>query len=212
MARLASIDKEDIIEKARRIFCENGIAGTEMKQIAAVCGIGRSSLYRYFETKETLALSIASEILYEFIGGLEASIPQEGTGMSAVEYALSKFVKELKDNIEMVRFLDDFDSYFSDGYPLSQTASQYQTQVGLNTVVLVGALRRGAEDGSIRLIRDADFTARYVVNALLGVAQRVLPRKDILQQEQGYAEEYLDETLQSLLYQLECRKVCEPAD
>jgi AcrR family transcriptional regulator len=205
LARLASIDKEDIIKKARLIFCKNGIAATEMKEIAALCGIGRSSLYRYFETKETLALSVASEILHEFIGGLEASVPRDGTGFSAVECALSRFVQELKGNIEMVRFLDDFDSYFSDGYPISQTASQYQTQVGLNTVVLMEALQRGTEDGSLRLIRNTDFTARYLVNALLGVAQRVLPRKDILRQEQGYAQEYLDQTLETLLYQLKGR-------
>ena len=173
-----------------------------MKAIAAACSIGRSSLYRLFETKETLALHIAGYVLREFIGVLEASVTSEGTGFEAVEKSLAAFVKELKGNTYKVRFLDDFDSFFYDGYPPSSAASQYQRQVRLNTTALIGALRRGEKDGSIRLIRDADFTARYLANSLFGIAQRVLPRKELLKQEQDYAEEYLDETLKSLLDRL----------
>ena len=204
MARPVNIRREDIIAAARPMFFEKGIAATEMKDIADACGIGRSSLYRYYESKESLALEVAGESLALLMDALDEAVPEGGTGYAAVEAGLSAFVRALKDNVHAVRFLDDFDSYFSDGYPPSPAAADYQGQVRFKPGALGQALRRGVADGSLAPIGDVAFCERLLTNALLGVAQRVLPRAGILRGEQGYAEEYLDETLETLLYRLKC--------
>ncbi len=53
--------RERIIEVGLRQFVRNGFALTKMDQIAAECGFGKGTLYRYFRTKEELLLQIVSE-------------------------------------------------------------------------------------------------------------------------------------------------------
>ena len=50
MARPVDISDEAIIDVAQVLFLEKGIAATEMKDIAQRAKIGRSSLYRHFES------------------------------------------------------------------------------------------------------------------------------------------------------------------
>ena len=48
-----------IIECTFGLFSENGIENISMNDIAAASKIGVASLYRYFQTKEELAIEVA---------------------------------------------------------------------------------------------------------------------------------------------------------
>jgi AcrR family transcriptional regulator len=63
MARPSTITPEEIVQAARRLFLKQGIARTEMKQIAAACGISRTTLYRYYDSKESIAFGLVTETL-----------------------------------------------------------------------------------------------------------------------------------------------------
>jgi AcrR family transcriptional regulator len=43
--------REDILKKARQLFFERGLAGTEMEDIRLACGITRGGLYHHFSNK-----------------------------------------------------------------------------------------------------------------------------------------------------------------
>lgn len=206
MARPSNIKREDILDVARPMFIEKGIAATEMTDIAKKCGIGRSSLYRYFGSKESLALALAEEMLDTIIEQLYNGASVQGNGYQAVAASLTALTQAMKEHVGMVRFLDDFDSYFSDRNPPSTAVGLYHVQIGRKSFPLADALRRGVADQSLRPIEDIEFTQRYLINALLAIAQRVLPRAAILRQEQGYAEEYLDEMLSTLLHSINRQK------
>ena len=199
MARPVSIDREGIVATARGMFFAKGIAATEMKDIAAACGIGRSSLYRYFESKESIAFEVAGDVLKWMGEYLNTRVTDEGNGYQRLAASLTAFVAALKENTDKVRFLDDFDCYFTDSYPDIQTAVAYSEMIKNRYIGFVDILEQGARDGSLVLRQDAQFTCLYMVNLLLGVAERILPRAGIIRQEQGYAEEYLDAALALLL-------------
>ena len=50
--------KERIIRAAAEIFAQKGFAQTAMADIAAGAGLGKGTLYEYFEGKEELFLAV----------------------------------------------------------------------------------------------------------------------------------------------------------
>jgi AcrR family transcriptional regulator len=52
--RKRSFDKEEALDKAMRVFWENGYAGTSLAQLTSALGINKPSLYAAFGNKEQL--------------------------------------------------------------------------------------------------------------------------------------------------------------
>lgn len=192
MARPVDISDEAIIDIAQELFLEKGIAATEMKDIAQRAGIGRSSLYRHFESKESLAFGIAARILTQITAVLETPGPETETGAQALREILQRYVQTLIENPAWVRFLDEFDQFFSDVYPESKAAVDYISfNRQLSNGRLDAVLEKGARDGSLRLHGSSRFMGRFLLNTLLALAQRILPRAEHYEQEHGYSLEYL---------------------
>lgn len=49
--------REEILEVATRLFAADGFDGTEVQRVADEVGVGKGTLYRYFENKERLFLA-----------------------------------------------------------------------------------------------------------------------------------------------------------
>lgn len=193
MARPVGISDEAIIEIAQELFLAKGIATTEMKDIAQRANIGRSSLYRHFDSKEGIAFRIAEKILGEMTFVLEAPLEvQAETGAQEVLWLLERYTQMLIDNPEWVRFLDEFDQFFSDVYPDGKASADYvRFTQQLSNGTLDEALERGERDGSLRIPCSVPFTGKFLLNSLLAMGQRVIPRIDHYKQEHGYSLEYL---------------------
>ena len=48
--------KNELMEKCYDYYCENGLYGTGMKELAAHCGVSASNLYHYFKNKDDLII------------------------------------------------------------------------------------------------------------------------------------------------------------
>jgi AcrR family transcriptional regulator len=203
MARPVDISDAELLALAERSFLEKGLGATEMKDIAVNAGISRSSLYRHFPSKESLAFKVAQRILQEWMDVWNEPVPAVLTGKDALELILNRMVLSLTKRPCQVRFLDEFDQLFSDAYPPVQEAAEYIKFNGSEKKsVLEEALFRGKEDGTLRLPFSENFTAMLLINTLLGTAQRVIPRDDLLRREQGYGIEYLQKLPQLLVLSL----------
>jgi len=55
--------RRDILAAAATIFARHGYRGTRLDRVAAVMGVGKSSLYHYFPNKEALFAALADETL-----------------------------------------------------------------------------------------------------------------------------------------------------
>ena len=51
---MARDTKERILDAALDMFAVNGYAGTNLRELAASLGMGKSSLYRHFTSKEEI--------------------------------------------------------------------------------------------------------------------------------------------------------------
>lgn len=60
---LAKDTKERILAAALEMFSRNGYAGTNIRELAASLGMGKSSLYRHFESKEAIWNALLDEMI-----------------------------------------------------------------------------------------------------------------------------------------------------
>ncbi|ABR46544.1 transcriptional regulator, TetR family [Alkaliphilus metalliredigens QYMF] len=73
------IGKEEIIQAAMTVFDKHGFHETKMKDIATEAGIGKGTLYEYFESKKELFRQMIIYKLNSYIEGIEKVIAHEGT-------------------------------------------------------------------------------------------------------------------------------------
>ena len=144
---------QSIIECSFGLFSENGIENISMNDIANEAKIGVASLYRYFQTKEELAIEVA---IYAW--NIEKSVFKEV--FTSLEYnALSGF-EQLKSLLEVFSdaivtqrsffgFIYYFDSFIKKEKVSADRLGEYEcTIVEMNSIVL-NALEKGISDGSI---------------------------------------------------------------
>jgi AcrR family transcriptional regulator len=71
--------QSDILQAAIRVFSEHGFEGAKMEYIAKEAGIGKGTVYEYFESKERLFEEILKFSVEEFRLGLKDSMDQGET-------------------------------------------------------------------------------------------------------------------------------------
>ena len=74
-----------LIETAKRLFAEQGVATTTMKQIAGAAGVGKGTLYRHFADKGELCRALIREDVAVFQERVEALLIDRQQIPSAVK-------------------------------------------------------------------------------------------------------------------------------
>ena len=144
---------QSIIECSFGLFSENGIENISMNDIAAEAKIGVASLYRYFQTKEELAIEVA---IYAW--NLETSVFTEVftsekykalNGFEQLKELLEVFADALVTQRSFFSFVYYFDSFIKKEKVSAEKLREYErTILGTNTIV-VQSLDKGIADGSI---------------------------------------------------------------
>ena len=60
---MAKDTRERILAAALELFSERGFAGTNIRELSALLGMGKSSLYRHFESKEAIWNALLDEMI-----------------------------------------------------------------------------------------------------------------------------------------------------
>ena len=74
---MAKDTKERILAAALDMFSQNGYAGTNIRELAGSLGMGKSSMYRHFESKEEIWNTLLDELIayYEARFGSSKHLP-----------------------------------------------------------------------------------------------------------------------------------------
>ena len=96
--------EELILETARQIFMEKGMAATRMQEIADRAGINKALLHYYFRSKEKLFDEVIRNIFSELIPKIENSI----TDPADIHEGLSQAVEFYFDLLLQYPFLPQF--------------------------------------------------------------------------------------------------------
>lgn len=203
--KLDSLD-QTILDTSRTLFMKNGIYTTEMKNIAEQCNIGRSTLYRHFTSKEQIAFYIADEIVEQlFCTDITSQVHHGMSGHEKFSLKLQSDLDYMKKHPEQIRFLDEFDQIFSDEYPNIIESKKYEENMAKVSITRRKPYifyQEGLDDGSIRKPKDEMLQYLSILHTILGLAQRIIPRKQHFEKEHGYSTQLLDNTLSLLLFSI----------
>ena len=93
---MAKDTKERILAAALDMFSQNGYAGSNIRELAGSLGMGKSSMYRHFESKEEIWNALLDELIayYEARFGSPEhlpSVPDSPEGLTAMTLRMVDF-------------------------------------------------------------------------------------------------------------------------
>ena len=100
--------RADILAATLQLISEHGFHGTPMAQVAAEAGVGAGTIYRYFESKDTLITELFLELKREVSEAMLAGFtPQESTEQIFHRVWLNTF-EYCVQNPQKMLFLEQF--------------------------------------------------------------------------------------------------------
>ena len=90
--------QREIAEKAVALFIEKGFNETSMRQIAKEAGVGKSTLYDYFASKDDIIVFFVQEHLEVLMQRAEAIIAGEGTASDHLRRVMEMHLAFLLEN------------------------------------------------------------------------------------------------------------------
>ncbi|MBO3743463.1 TetR/AcrR family transcriptional regulator [Actinoplanes flavus] len=177
--------REALIAAAYELFLDRGVDRVTIDDIADRCDVTRRTVYRYFATREQVALAVEVRILQRW-GRLlhDLGTGWQGTGADRLRAALADVEQLVDDAADEVRFTRVFDAEPA-GDDDSDLGGQFRAAVHHLLAPIVAILRDGSRDGTLILTSSPELTASTLTNAYLGLAQRVYGLGDRLAEEQG---------------------------
>ena len=158
------VKKSRIVEAAARVFARRGFFGTVMSEIATEAGMGKGTLYEYFNSKEELFFAV-----FEWL--VQQSGAQAKVGVAALGGSASDRLKALSDSL-MALWVDQTDFFslvmeFWSASASSQMRERFKSafsQAYSDFRRIVSALiREGMERGEFRTDVDIESVAAALV-------------------------------------------------
>ena len=144
---------ERILLSAFSLFSHEGIDAIAMTDIAKNAEIGVASLYRYFETKDEIAIRTA---IWAWESQKNVILPilkdsgyENKNGRQQLEEIFALFCKLYQNEPDFFRYIYFFDAYVVCQKIDAERLLPYQTVIESVQEVIESAIHKGIEDGSI---------------------------------------------------------------
>ena len=142
-----------ILESAFNLFSEKGIDTITMNDIASTAEIGVASLYRYFATKDEIAIRTAiwawSKQKDVILPALQSDSYESLTGYAQIEKIFKMFVDLYDKEKTFLRFIYFFDSYINRQKISYERLFDYEGMIAMVQDIVANAINKGISDGSI---------------------------------------------------------------
>jgi AcrR family transcriptional regulator len=178
------LNKELILSVAKQLFLDQGFFNTHMAEIADLAKISRKTLYRYFSSKEEIAMEIELSIFETLLTVQNQYIQNlQGSGYEKLSRYLEKLDELVDEYHQLVRFTGLFDFYMVGDYPNQNMRTAFIDLIQKVDQPFILFIQEGLKDGSIVSDLDVNYLARTIANSFLSLAQRITTRQSQLDQE-----------------------------
>ena len=161
------------METAAQLYLTIGISNAKMTDIAEKAQIGVASLYRYFGTKQLFTVKVGSYIWKTTMMKLEPQYTsaeyQAKTGFEQVAALLNIFHILLEEHRPFLRFLSEFDVFVIREHLGIGQLTEYESRSMNMLPVMIDAMKKGVEDGTIRPDVDANVFYDAITDSLLSM-------------------------------------------
>ncbi len=181
--------RKKIILSAESLFLEKGLAPVSMEDIALKAGCHRRTLYRYFPVREDLIYDVVTHMMEDmnsFQRELAGSLA--GNGLARFRLFLEGLTEYMKVHLPRIRFMGEFDFTYGESHPFRpspEREKRFLEAAHVTEELLMSIIASGREDGSIVLDCSPDVFVPTVTTMLLGAAQRIARRGELIDREFG---------------------------
>lgn len=178
------ISKSNITEVSKELFLSRGYAQTNMAEIAENAKISRKTLYRYFSSKEEIAMEIELDVFKTFVSVQDEIVRKiQGNGFEKLSQYLEKLDHLVDDLSQLIRLTGMFDYYLVNEYPSESSQSEFIKLIEKVDEPFIQFIDEGVKDGSIKTEIEVPYLARTISNSFLALAQRIVTRGNHLDVE-----------------------------
>lgn len=180
----ARIDR--ILAAAFKLFSSAGIEPVAMTDIAKKAEIGVASLYRYFSTKDEIAIRTAIWAREKQISEIYPSINNDeytnGNGLFRLSIIFSLFKKLYMSQPEFLRFIYFFDSYAVNSGIKQERMIEYENVIGKVQMIVADAIKLGLKDNSInkKYIDKTEDLYFTLMHSFFSTAQKLTLSENLL--------------------------------
>ena len=157
--------KNRIVSAAARIFAQRGYAGASIAEIAVQAGIGKGTVYEYFNSKEDLFFAVFEWYLQQTSNGLTVNISALGGSATQRLAALNDAIMNLWDDIKDVFSLTtEFWAASSVSVRRQRFQEAFKNLYGEFRTIVSSLIQDGVDRGEFR----DDVDVQAVAAALVG--------------------------------------------
>ncbi len=160
----AVLNRQRVLEAARRLFAERGVEAVTMKDIAEAAGVGKGTLYRRFPDKGSLCLALVDQAVRKFQAEVLSGFGSAGQGLrplGRLELFLTRLVEFTEQEAALLKPAKDAGAMLGKEPYYSKGVYDWQK------VTMMVLLREVVAAGESRPDLDLD----YLADALLAPLQ-----------------------------------------
>jgi len=156
--------KREVLRCALHLFVRDGLCETSIRDIAKASGYTNPALYKFFESKEALALHLFERCHLRLVSVTRESQRPDRDFEANLNALLGAFARMIDDNLEAVLYVNDTLRIFWPKLPPSTKRCSF-----LN--VVRDLLVQGVRDRALRRGTDVDLALATIVGATAQVAR-----------------------------------------
>lgn len=130
--------RDRVLLAAKSSFAQFGYKGTTMEQVARIAGVGKGTIYTFFESKESLFQHILTDLIKSMRDVAEQSIIAGDPFFSNLERAMRKLVQFRKEHEVFVKLVQEVRQFGT---------SQVNDGLAQVEQAIVGYLRHHLDEG-----------------------------------------------------------------
>ena len=191
--RKRAFDREIALDKAMRIFWNNGYAATSVAHLTSELGINTPSLYAAFGNKEKLFKEVIAHYITQYADPCYRHIaePSDAPFIERLRACFYELIQEFSDADTPLGCLLVKSVNESDSVAFPEEATVYINQFGLKTQNLITTLIES--EGVITESETAELQTKYLLSVLYGLSTQIRAGES-----QQVAESVIDYALNSI--------------
>ena len=176
MARPREFDREEVLDKAMQLFWERGFETPSIQDLVDCMGIGRSSLYDTFGSKEELMFEALDCYVSQMKARILASLDQPGSARQVIQGFFDNLIE--RDFGGHTKSCLITRAALMTGRSNEEILDRACDFLNLVEEAFHRILTGGIADGEIATDIDARALARFFVNAMQGISVTAAARAE----------------------------------
>lgn len=171
------LKRDYIVDSAKKLFLGRSISEITIKDISSVSGIGEATIYRYFSTKENLALAVSLSIQKELLRSPVTN--SKKNGIEQIRDFFNIFRRIFVSNPSYFKFIAEFDTL----YLKSIKGNDYSLNLDTFFDLFMKSYELGLKDESVKKNPDIKLFYYTSTHSLLELCKKLASMDSPLKQD-----------------------------